>query len=543
MTRFDAHRRLGDPLRVSTRSVRPITPVAPVAPIALVALVALVALALTACADDSAATSVGTTSTDASSSSSSGVVGSSGETPTTTGADASTSADSSTGADSSAGSSTGDPGFDPPTPACGNGYLEAVEECDDGNRVDGDGCNAACQVPCGLDLELLELAPTAQSTITGIQVATAPNGGFVVIGRVREITVDQEDKTTVGPREVLMTAYDVTGEPRWQQKIGDPMGDLSANGGVVDSDGNVLLIASVDGADGSDIWIGKRAAIDGSELWTKIVDGALPDGDDFGGAVAVTATDDVIAVGQIRDKLNDTDVWVRKLAAADGATVWTTSWSGTPGDGYSIDIGSAVAVAPGGQIHVLAREFVSTDITEVTLLTFGPGGGEPLWTASPLADGSKHKDNPGALGVGPDGEVVLGVARGGFAPTFSLFRLAPGGGKPTWSLAAADFITLGTDWSLTGLGVFPDGSIVVGGSWVDDVSQPDSAWIEVWTARLDADGQKRCQTSYQAPGEDLFPPSVIAASFAASPDGTALATGERIDSEESSLWIGRFRPL
>lgn len=531
MTRFDAHRRLGDPLRVSTRSVRLIS---------LISLVALVALPLAACADDSAATGVGTTSTnDVSSSSSSGVVGSSGETPTTTGADSSTSADSSTGA----GSSTGDPGFDPPTPACGNGYLEVEEECDDGNRVDGDGCNAACQVPCGLELELLELAPTAQSTITGIQVATAPGGGFVVIGRVREITVDQEDKTTVGPREILVTAYDVAGEQRWQQKVGDPMGDLSASGGVVDGDGNVVLVASVDGADGSDIWVGKRAAIDGSELWTKIADGALPDGDDFGGAIAVTDTDDVIAVGQIRDKVNDTDVWVRKLAAADGATVWTTSWSGTPGDGYSIDIGSSVAVAPGGQIHVLAREFVSTDTTEATLLTFGPGGGVPLWTASPLADGSKHKDNAGALGVGPDGEVVLGVARGGFAPTFFLFRLAPGGGKPTWSLAAADFITLGADWSLAGLGIFPDGSIAVGGSWVDDVSQPDSAWIEVWTARLDADGQKRCQTSYQAPGEDLFPPSVIASSFAASLDGTALATGERIDSQESSLWIGRFRPL
>ncbi len=525
MTRFDARRRLGDPLRVST-----------------LRLVALVAISLTACADDSAMTGVGSTSTgDASSSSSSGVVGSTSETgpPTTTGADNSTGAESSTGA----GSSTGDPGFDPPTPACGNGYLEAEEECDDGNRDDGDACNAACQVPCGLDLELLELAPTAQSAITGIQVAPAPNGGFVVIGRVREVTVDQEDKTTVGPREALVTAYDAAGEQLWQQKIGDPMGDLSASGGAVDSDGNVVLVASVDGADKSDIWIGKRAAIDGSELWTKIADGALPDGDDFGGAIAVTDTDDVIAVGQIRDKLNDTDVWVRKLAATDGATIWTTSWSGTPDNGYSIDIGGAVAVAPSGEVHVLAREYVSADVTEATLLTFGPGGGEPLWTASPLADGGKHKDNPGALAVGPDGEVVLGVARGGFAPTFFLFRLAPGGGKPTWSLAAADFITLGTDWSLAGLGIFPDGNIVVGGSWVDDISQPDSAWIEVWTARLDPDGQKRCQTSYRAPGEDLLPPSVIAASFSAGPEGTALATGERIDSEESSLWIGRFRPL
>jgi hypothetical protein len=135
------------------------------------------------------------------------------------------------------------------------------------------------------------------------------------------------------------------------------------------------------------------------------------------------------------------------------------------------------------------------------------------------------------------------VTRGGYAPTFWIFRLAAGG-APTWSLAGVDFITIGSDWSLAGIGIFPaDSSLVVGGSWVDDVSQPDSAWTEVWTARLDASGQKRCQVSYQAPGVDLVPPSVIANSFAAGADGAALATGERSENDESSLWVGRFRSL
>ena len=489
----------------------------------------VIVLLLAACADDGVAaqTSTGGTSSTASTS------GTTGGDPPPTGGDA-----TSTGA---AGSSTGEPGFDPPAPVCGNGYLEAMEECDDGNLVDGDGCDAACQTPCGLELELLELAPTAQSTISGVQVVASPDGGFVAIGRVREVTVDQEQKMTVGPRQILVTAYDATGEPRWQQKVGDAMGDLNANDGAVDAAGDVFLIASVDGADASDIWIGKLAADDGAGLWTTVADGALADGDDFGRAIAV-AGDEVVAVGQVRDKLNDADVWVRKLAASDGATVWTTTWSGVPSEGYSLDLGDAVAVAPGGDIHVLAREYVSAEITEATLLTFGPGGGAPLWTASPLADGSKHKHDPGPLAVGPDGEVVLGVARGGYAPTFWLFRLAPGG-QPTWSLVADDFITLGADPSLAGIGIFPDSSLVVGGGWVDEVSQPDSAWAEVWTARLDADGEQRCQVRYQAPGVDLVPPSVVANSFAAGADGAALATGERVENGESSLWVGRFRPL
>ena len=29
----------------------------------------------------------------------------------------------------------------PPNPVCGNGALETLEECDDGNLINGDGCS------------------------------------------------------------------------------------------------------------------------------------------------------------------------------------------------------------------------------------------------------------------------------------------------------------------------------------------------------------------------------------------------------------------
>jgi cysteine-rich repeat protein len=32
----------------------------------------------------------------------------------------------------------------PPEPACGDGVLDAGEQCDDGNTTDGDGCSATC---------------------------------------------------------------------------------------------------------------------------------------------------------------------------------------------------------------------------------------------------------------------------------------------------------------------------------------------------------------------------------------------------------------
>ena len=484
-----------------------------------------------ACADDGATEAASSSEADASSSSSS----SSGEvSPTTTG-------ETSTGEpDPSSGD---EPGFDPPTPVCGNGFLEADEECDDGNLADGDGCNAACAVPCGLELAVTELAPTAQSVIGGLTVAPAPDGGFVTIARLREITVDQEQNSTVGPRQILVLAYDVEGALRWRSEVGDMMGDLYAASGAVDDAGDVLLVGSVDGPDGSAIWAGKLDGSDGGVLWTRADDGPLELGGDFGSSIAATASGDAIAVGQIRNAMNDADVWIGQLASADGELVWTTTWTGELSDGYSVDAPGPVALGPDGTIHVLAREFVNTDITEVTLLKFAADGGKPLWKASPLADGSEHKHNYGALAVGPDGESVAGIIREGAGPTFWVFRFGPDGGDPTWSRTRDDFVTVGEDWFLSGLGIYPDGNIVVGGNWVDEVSQADAAWYEVWSARLDPQGEKRCQVSARAPGQDLVPPSVTASNIVAGADGVALAAGELVEGNESSVWTGRFRAL
>ncbi len=57
------------------------------------------------------------------------------------GGDASTSSTASTTSQTSGGGQGGDGGA---APECGNGALEAGEQCDDGNNIDGDGCSATC---------------------------------------------------------------------------------------------------------------------------------------------------------------------------------------------------------------------------------------------------------------------------------------------------------------------------------------------------------------------------------------------------------------
>jgi large repetitive protein len=42
---------------------------------------------------------------------------------------------------------------------CGNGTVEAPEQCDDGNNAPGDGCNAICMIEDGWDCDPAPCAP------------------------------------------------------------------------------------------------------------------------------------------------------------------------------------------------------------------------------------------------------------------------------------------------------------------------------------------------------------------------------------------------
>ena len=55
---------------------------------------------------------------------------------------------------------------------CGNGILELGEQCDDGNNVDGDGCQADCTVP----LTCSDGTPNGESVICGSNVGACQQG-------------------------------------------------------------------------------------------------------------------------------------------------------------------------------------------------------------------------------------------------------------------------------------------------------------------------------------------------------------------------------
>lgn len=431
-------------------------------------------------------------------------------------------------------------GFDPPEPACGNGYLEDGEECDDGNSAEDDGCTTACQIPCGLAQEMIELAPSAQSNISGVRVLAAADGSITVIGARQEITLDMEGMQDNGPRQAIVVAYEPDGSKRWERLLGPNVGDLDPVGGAVLPDGDVFVAAAIDGDDGVDVWVARLAAADGDTVWTHAHDGTLDGSDDVPGGLAVTPDGDVVVSAQVYDADQDSDVWLRKLDGGAGEPVWTTTWTGQVDNGFSVDQGKDVVVDAAGNVLVLAHEYVNYKRNEITLLKFGDDG-DPLWSYTPLADGTDHKHEATGLAVDELGEATFAVSTASGA-NFWLFKVG-NTGDPLWDLAKADFVTEDEDWVMGGVAVASDGDLLVGGYWYNVDDQNDTGWYETWMARLQADGARRCQVSARGVGDDLVPPSLLAYDIGGGPDGVALATGRKIENDEYALWTGVFRPL
>lgn len=438
--------------------------------------------------------------------------------------------------------STGEPGFDPPPPVCGDGYLEADEECDDGNVADGDGCSAGCTILCGLQGQVLALAPSGLSDLWVASVAPAPDGGFVAVAHQREITSDQEGNQNIGLVRTRVIRYGPDLAPIWDRLLAPDDAALAAGAGVVDDLGDVYVAATVDGPDGDDIHVVKLAGEGGEPVWTVTHDGALDKSDDVATGIALAPDGDVVVSGHAYDVAKDSDVWVRKLHADDGGEAWTTTWTGAGNGEYSIDRAGRVAVAGDGTVYVAAREYVDLNTAEAVLLQFGGGGGPAQQVFSPLSDGSEHEHGPGWVSVDPAGNVLYSIIRqSGATRNFWLYKL-DATLKIQWTRQLPDFEDRGDEWSLAGNAFDAAGGVVLAGHSRSKDTMAQLEWFDIWTARLDPAGAKLCQVHYAPAAVDLVPPSLFGFDVAAAQAGVALVGGQQIQNDEQQLWIGLFRP-
>jgi len=255
--------------------------------------------------------------------------------------------------------------------ACPDGDLDEGEDCDDGNTVNGDGCNNDCRSSA---VQLWEYRAESRAASQVFSVAADTDGSIVVGGRGEGL---QGWVARFGPAL----------EPMWTRYYGDGAPGL-VRGLDLGEDAIYVAGARLGDTDGHDIWVA-RLGSDGDLEWE----------DTFSGGVG--------------------DDWLTQAVAVDGDLVVT----GTTQMLYPLGPGLA---ASGDGIAVGWSVYRSMDLYPELLLTYPPGGGDPSWMLE-LPDTSGAIN---AIAADPGGDLVLAVAADFSALTV---RRLSGAGEVLWS--------------------------------------------------------------------------------------------------------------
>jgi cysteine-rich repeat protein len=406
-----------------------------------------------------------------------------------------------------------------PDPVCGDGILEGIEECDDGNDVDGDGCN----VDCTLDLD------TSLWQVThGGDAMVAESGHGIAVDGAGNIVVGGYEVDVVGSPDMWLAKYDPAGNLLWELTL-DPSGGLDDRiyGVAIDPADQILLVGDVDVMpSSSNIWVSKRDP-QGAELWSTTFDG--PDmGDDGGRGVASDSASNVVATGFVRVANNDIDIFVAKLGPG-GAEQWSEIVAGPE---ILDDRGQGIAVDPNDDVVVAGFVSHGDFNRDVWLRKYDPDGAE-LWTET-WDNGNQGEDAGFGLAVAPDGSIAVT----GMTPIIAT-------NQDVW-LGRFD-----TDGALVWYKRFG------GQAYVDDAglavaADADSNFIvagyrgqsrtdsEIWLRKYDVRGNVLWSQVVTGRGADRDQATAVAADA----DANLVVTGEirNAMSNDGDVWIGKFGP-
>jgi cysteine-rich repeat protein len=328
---------------------------------------------------------------------------------------------SGSGTGGSTGDTTGDPG-DPceqeRPDSCGNGVVDPGEDCDDGNDIDGDGCNNGC-TESGSPVWLY------QYTNHRLYDVVVNDNLDLVVVLWRGIGADGEH---------LIWVRAQTGGLRWSDTIGDPL----ASHVFMDSAGSYVAVGHVD----THLWMRKYAS-DGDILWTRthedaegisgydaaalgpddelIVSGFAADvilsaydsnGDPIwqiptaeedpfikSRGVAVDAEGSPTVAGYITPDFRD--IWIRRYDPSQ-AEAWTVE---KDGPASSSDEASKIAIDAEGNVTVIGTVRIVGELKRIWIGSYGPDGA-PRWAHTIVKHGDGH-DEGIDIAAAPDGSVVI----------------------------------------------------------------------------------------------------------------------------------------
>lgn len=305
----------------------------------------LLVLSVTACGSDDAATSAeteGSSSGDASGTTAPTTTSPTTTSPTTatTGVDESSSGtDASEGSESTAADTSGS--TTSADPVCGDSNVDAEEQCDDGNRVDSDGCNSDCVVSGSMLWELVHDTQGMQDCAYDVEANV--EGQIAIAGESQSTDGDTYD--------ILAASIDVDGGLSWDM-VYDSASNVESGGGLTDrgygvaiEDDGEVVVAGHEFLTAEHVWLRKLDATGGT-LWTRTGPDTA-DGRAYG--VALGGAGEVFLFGThglfaFVTKYNDNGVefWTEERKGTDGCNGCDRFWRGTATDDGGVIVGGSL---------------------------------------------------------------------------------------------------------------------------------------------------------------------------------------------------------
>ncbi|MCA9657660.1 MAG: hypothetical protein KC486_04910 [Myxococcales bacterium] len=410
-----------------------------------------------ACSGGESASTGATTSTMTSTAGTTGTTGTTGEIATE---------GTSTGAtDGQSGSTAASTGEDTTGALCGNGHIDGDELCDDGNVVDGDGCNADC-TPSGAELWRQTIPGSGSVGINGMELDAA--GDVVVAGFVGAVSAENAG---------WLAKFTVDGELLWEHIQPAPEGSNTGYRDVaVADDGRIVAVGWEEG-DLVDSTIHVYAG-DGS--WQSGATIAVdPDNDLFS---------DVALAGELAVVMSRYgEEGAMKVIAYDAALA--AAWEYVP----AIEArGGALARGPDGATIAAFGEWTSPETQGLYVVSLSDDG-DAVWSRSHGDPLTRYFPYRLAVDDGGDAVICGELARTEASDTL-LFAVAGDDGAARWK-ERFPVPGPGYDWC-SAVTFTDDGAVAFAGS-----AFTQSGGWDAWVGKADAaTGEERWLRSFGGEG-------------------------------------------
>jgi len=414
------------------------------------------------------------------------------------------------------------PDLPSPAPGCGDGVVDGDEQCDDGNAVDGDGCNTDC-IPSGQVVWNAEYDGLDDGDDDAWGIALGPAGDVFVVGRVG---LDAEGSTAAWVRK-----YDAGGTELWTRDV--VHGDAGKDGALsvaLRPDGALLVAGwaatTIDPAapdDLEDFWLAALDPDTGIVQAETVFDGNR--GNDRIRGITITSDGDVVGTGWVggSPEQPDDDLWYGRFDGQTLAPIWSETFDGEVGD----DQGSQPAALGSGQLVVVGSldRFASprawlrrldADGNTVETVT---SDDVSLWTGVATI--------PGSTDLMLGGTRFDGLGR-------AVARRVSVAGDTVWSGGWSDAEPSQED-ELYALAVGPAGELVLAGR----VDFGNGEGWDAWIAKFDPAGNHLWTRTH--PGSAGS--SDVASGVAVDQDGSVVLVGYRISASNGrNIWVRKYTP-